>query len=254
MSFNKKFFILNLFLLSSVSYALDPPHDSTFSIDCRDCHTLHKAPGLNLVSSWGNWYLCVSCHSPGNLASNYPLSFGDQAIPYNRGHSHRWYAYANNTTYQTLEPLNPNLSVRVKNGKIMCSTCHDQHSQSNAPFDPSSPPSGSGRHFQRIPNDLNQMCLDCHRLRNITDVTTYTGSKLSHPVGVVYDPGVSDNLNPAIRDVNGAFQSGPRFKNNGPGDSNVTNNLILDFSENVNCMSCHWVTYTDDHPGTIDKR
>jgi len=88
-------------------------------------------------------------------------------------------------------------------GKASCSTCHNQHYQSKQSFDPLSPSSyssspqfsnGEGRHFQRINNEQNQLCLDCHSARNKgndfynadpdDDVRTWTGNKKSHPVGV----------------------------------------------------------------------
>lgn len=93
-------------------------------------------------------------------------------------------------------PTNAAMAARIDNGKIMCSTCHDQHSQANQPSDPLSPTYGGsgtgticiggvndglacalndgthcpggeckGRHFQRIDNDTNQMCEDCHAAR-----------------------------------------------------------------------------------------
>lgn len=86
-------------------------------------------------------------------------------------------------------------------GKASCSTCHNQHYQSKKSFDPLSPAytgsgTGEGRHFQRIDNEQNQLCLDCHSARNIgndfaepntnpdDDVRTYSGTTKSHPVGV----------------------------------------------------------------------
>lgn len=86
-------------------------------------------------------------------------------------------------------------------GKAACSTCHNQHNQSKNPFDPFSPTAYTSgatedRHFQRVNNEQNQMCLDCHSHRNIgndfsdadatNDVRTYSGTKKSHPVGVTF--------------------------------------------------------------------
>ncbi len=109
------------------------------------------------------------------------------------------------------------MSMRIKDGKIMCSTCHDQHSQANQPFDPAAPAyagrgTGEGRHFQRLNNDVNQMCVDCHAPRDVQD------SNLgSHPVGVPI---------PA-----GEFQ--------------VPTALPLDSANEVQCMSCHQLHRTD---------
>lgn len=103
------------------------------------------------------------------------------------------------------------------NAKVVCSVCHDQHSQENQPFDPTAPAflgagTGEGRHFQRQHNDLNQMCVVCHKARNVT-----SSSQGSHPVGVTI-PG-------------GEFQT-PMA-------------LPLDNNSRVVCMTCHSPHYTD---------
>ncbi len=101
--------------------------------------------------------------------------------------------------------------------KVVCSVCHDQHSQEKTPFDPSAPPftgdgTGAGRHFQRQDNDTNQMCVVCHEARNVV-----SSSLGSHPVSVTLPVG--------------DFQTPP--------------NLPLDPSNNVVCMSCHAPHFTD---------
>ena len=91
-------------------------------------------------------------------------------------------------------------------GKAACSTCHNQHGQSKNSFDPYASVytsgGGEGRHFQRMDNEQNQMCLNCHSQRNIaptgsiTNVETWQGVdvKLSHPVGVDYATGTGSNI------------------------------------------------------------
>jgi predicted CXXCH cytochrome family protein len=74
--------------------------------------------------------------------------------------------------------------LRVTNNLIMCSTCHDEHSQTNAPFDSAAPAyagtnTGAGRHFQRVNNNTEQMCQECHVNRDVTNAVAG-----SHPVGV----------------------------------------------------------------------
>jgi len=84
------------------------------------------------------------------------------------------------------QPVSVALAARLASGKLVCSTCHNEHSQVAEPFDPTAPvypapgPGGAGRHFQRIDDDINQICVDCHSARNVTDA-----SQGSHPVGVV---------------------------------------------------------------------
>ncbi len=84
------------------------------------------------------------------------------------------------------EPTTPSMLVRLEDGKIMCSTCHNQHNQSKTPFTPyNSPPppytgpgTGAGRMFQRVDTPANEMCKDCHTARDVDD-----SSLGSHPVG-----------------------------------------------------------------------
>jgi predicted CXXCH cytochrome family protein len=82
-------------------------------------------------------------------------------------------------------PTNAALAARIDNGKIMCSTCHNQHEQDATPFDPNAPGSGDGRHFQRLDNDTNQMCKDCHNARDVGSLSGQ-GSNQSHPVNLAY--------------------------------------------------------------------
>lgn len=84
-------------------------------------------------------------------------------------------------------PEDPTLSAKLENGQIMCSTCHDQHSQDYLPFDPAAR-SGGLRHFMRVPNDTGQMCVDCHAPRNVTSAAAG-----SHPVGVPIPSGAYKN-------------------------------------------------------------
>lgn len=206
------FFLVGLLLSDNPGLALGPPHDSSRGIDCFDCHKMHNAPGGNLTASLGNATLCQSCHKSGGLADPLVLLNVDQAVPGTSGKHHRWDANAVNTTYQTATPLDSSMATRLDSGKIMCSTCHNQHSQDKKPMDPKAFPNGTftagvyGNHFQRIDNQTNQMCKDCHRARDIQSVRTYTGNKLSHPVGVMVS---SDNtpMHSVPYDVNGVAQA-----------------------------------------------
>jgi predicted CXXCH cytochrome family protein len=81
-------------------------------------------------------------------------------------------------------PGDPEMLWRMTDGYMGCSTCHDQHSQAMAPFDPQAPAyaqagGGAGRHFQRAGNGQDQMCWECHEARFVTNAVAG-----SHPVGV----------------------------------------------------------------------
>jgi len=95
----------------------------------------------------------------------------------------QWTVYANPDVNQ---PASFALAARMVAGKVTCSTCHNEHSQVAEPFDAAAPPypapgpGGAGRHFQRSDDDINQMCVDCHSLRNVA-----ASSQGSHPVGML---------------------------------------------------------------------
>ena len=78
-------------------------------------------------------------------------------------------------------PTNTDLLANLPGGQMMCSTCHNPHSQANSPFDPTAPAYtngfGEGRHYQAMDNRFDQMCLDCHAARGVTN--SILGS---HPV------------------------------------------------------------------------
>lgn len=109
-------------------------------------------------------------------------------------------------------PANGAMAGRLENGKIMCSSCHDQHLQVNQPFDPAiSTTYNAGitnnRHFQRVRNDDNSMCGDCHAARNVGKGGT------SHPVNV--------NLAAAAN------------------TKSPTLGTVLSAAGNVTCLTCH---------------
>ena len=133
----------------------------------------------------------------------------------------RWYVYVRPDINQ---PTSGPMSARVSNGKIMCSTCHDVHSQAREPFDTAAPPyagagSGASRHFQRIANDTDLMCMNCHAARNVT-----ASSAGSHPVGVAIPAGAYRN--PTLV----------------PLDKTLSN---------VRCSSCHTVHYAPMADGKL---
>ena len=92
----------------------------------------------------------------------------------------QWNIYVRN---DLCTPANTAMAAGLSNGQMMCSTCHDQHSQRYTPFDPTAPPyvsgSGVGRHYMIGNNNADQLCVDCHAPRNVTN-----SSSGSHPVGV----------------------------------------------------------------------
>ncbi len=115
----------------------------------------------------------------------------------------------------------------------------------------------SNRHFMRTHNALNEMCMDCHYYRKQTDVTTYTGNPLSHPVGKSYnsvkDPSQFLVVPQEPQSAGFAAQTGVRGELSGVTDSNPTNNVIFGLNNEISCLSCHGVHYTDSNSSTVHK-
>lgn len=264
-----------VFISMGTALAIDAPHPA----DCANCHTFHGSPGPSLTAAATNENLCLSCHASGKPASGKPFASSMQAVPGVSGTSHRWDASmppssSPNNTYglrATADLTNSPMKQRLGNfdDKVVCSVCHDVHSQAYAPWDPfsSATPGASGRHFQRDNNDLNQLCEDCHYYRTPasgqTSVRTYTGNKLSHPVVKIFSssqgetPDVSDTtqFNTAPREPAAASwsaQTGARYHLNGTGDTNLTNNIVLDANKRTRCLSCHGIHYADSDSSTTD--
>ncbi|MBL0311284.1 MAG: hypothetical protein IPP78_00950 [Holophagaceae bacterium] len=95
----KSILVIGLELITSASLlASDPPHNTSKSVECKSCHTLHEAPGAMLTAVAGNANLCMSCHNPTGTASAKPFVTADQALPGPglptgtpaAGTSHRW--------------------------------------------------------------------------------------------------------------------------------------------------------------------
>jgi predicted CXXCH cytochrome family protein len=119
-----------------------------------------------------------------------------------------------------LGPRLPDRSHDDTYAKVVCTVCHDPHKQDHPPFDPAAPADpgeytapGGGRHLQRRANDMNQMCVVCHSPRDVR-----SASEGSHPVSVGIPSGADFQL-PSV--------------------------LPLTATDEVVCMSCHDVHFTD---------
>jgi predicted CXXCH cytochrome family protein len=118
----------------------DAPHDPSNpaeAISCMKCHVGHNAPGGSLTTVDGNANLCQSCHSPtgggGPTGHGFPWADADQAnLVAHLGISHRWDAPTTNAGASTPDPSSP-MGSRLQDGRITCSTCHDQHNNTGKP-------------------------------------------------------------------------------------------------------------------------
>lgn len=258
---------------SNISAAADSPHMDANGVTCNSCHTLHAAPGVSLTNSASNANLCQSCHNQGS-GNAFPMENAMQAVPGVSGTSHRWdgsmpVASSPSNAHglrATADLSNAALKVYLnKYGNVVtCSVCHNHHRQAATPWDPNAPAyvagGGEGRHYQRIPNDLNQMCQDCHAYRAMSyakargDDALYPANGtnvFSHPVGEVLNSQGYDKAAPL--DYNGvAQQTAPRYKDSAAGETVTSNNLVLDSGSRVRCLSCHRVHYTDSNGATED--
>lgn len=81
-------------------------------------------------------------------------------------------------------PTNAALLAHMSDDRVVCSTCHNSHSQAQEPFDSRAPAyapgAGAGRHYLRVASDQDQLCAECHAARFVTN--SVAGS---HPVGML---------------------------------------------------------------------
>ncbi|MBI4815236.1 MAG: PKD domain-containing protein [Deltaproteobacteria bacterium] len=146
-------------------------------------------------------------------------------------------------------PLERPLALRTsQDGGIYCSTCHDQHSQANAPPDPNAPAyggagtgwvsTGNGRHYQRVANDANQLCLVCHSARNVT-----TSAGGSHPIGVSIPASATFQTPPGLQLIGGQVHCttchSPHYATSGGANGGAGDGYLLDMSLGQVCYQCH---------------
>jgi predicted CXXCH cytochrome family protein len=116
----------------ALALALDSPHNASnplgAAVDCDSCHIGHSSPGGALTTHSGNFNLCQSCHAGANFGFSGWTS-AVEAVPGVSGTSHTWSALV--TDGGTSAPAaGSEMGKRVPGGKLMCSTCHDQHNAS----------------------------------------------------------------------------------------------------------------------------
>ncbi len=141
------------------------------------------------------------------------------------------------------DPFESGMERRVADGKVVCSTCHNQHSQELTPADPNAPAYGGdgtgwGRHYQRVDNDANQMCHVCHSARDVTSST-----QGSHPVGIPV-PGTGDFQSPpdlglVQGNVDCTVCHSPHFTDSGGANGGAGDGYILRRHIGEICYQCH---------------
>ncbi|BBA71309.1 C-type multiheme cytochrome omcA [Geobacter sulfurreducens] len=215
-------------VLVAAAQAIDPPHGAVSGFTCSTCHSSHLSLG-----STGYNNICLSCHRPGvPLGGNRPLTMNDMANPFGtytgtrRGiiyqNSHAWTGSDTVLPAGALPPLSAGLTAGATTGVLSCTRCHDPHNNTYPPY-------------LRGANDLDQLCLDCHRVRNTSDHTRGT-----HPVNVNYGAA-------AAKDPTG-FHPAPVNAN--PANPTAAMKLV---NGAVLCSTCHGVHYADSNSATFDN-
>lgn len=254
--------VLMVFFFVQSASATDPPHSLAESVNCNDCHDLHSATGAALTKEPTNVDLCISCHTSGGSATNKRIDPAEFAVPGVSGRHHSTGtlpAVSDPSNAYGLRAVDDLSSAALKMfynkfGEVTCSVCHNQHSNAAVDWNAFS----TTNNFQRIPNDLNQMCEDCHWFRAI-GYATAKGENGSYPADGtnVFSHPVGDQLNSqgydrtAPLDYDGTAQTNaPRYETDQ--DGNTSNNLVLDSSTQIRCLSCHGMHYRDSNGTTVD--
>jgi predicted CXXCH cytochrome family protein len=211
--------LLGLTGLFGTAGATDPPHNGAENIFCSSCHIPHPVVPTSYFGSLtrdSNANLCLSCHFLGGVALNWPFASSDQAEPGTSGTSHRWdrdmtpgaaplylaaatpnNAYGLRTPSELATPALRTILTKYSNS-VVCSTCHQQHSQANTPYDPYSYNASAGDGGGTATGGS---------LNTLTD-TTKTGWTGSEWVGytLVITGGTAANINQA-RTISGSTGS-----------------------------------------------
>jgi len=163
----------------------DGPHMLDTPIICGRCHGIPDAPGGQVDFLEGQTALCLSCHHAAGQASGTALYGLDAADPYGtnplvpdgQGRSHAWGVPAVNAQADSVGPA-PGGAMEAyltADGKIKCTTCHNQHNNE------------AGSPYLRVSNDGDAMCKQCHAARN-----KGPGEGGTHPVGFAYPAGTGE--------------------------------------------------------------
>lgn len=115
---------------TAVVEAQSPPHwgGELARIDCTSqCHVPHHAAGGTLSPFATNANLCQSCHNSAGVAADLPVNNADKAVPGQTGTSHAFEVDAVAAAAGADLPLDAAMLNRVVSGRIVCSTCHNQH-------------------------------------------------------------------------------------------------------------------------------
>ena len=198
-------------------------------VTCGDCHTPVSGVGFAgaLFDQTPNC-LVGACHAQqlaeadGSKLFNYSTG-GDS------GTSHAWGVPYGSSGAGASGPSTTEQSSWAPRGILGCSSCHWPH------YAMENLTGLSTNSLLKRDNSADQLCLDCHRSRDISDASTLqAGKQMSHPVGVTI-PADSAHNSPPL-DPYGI--AGSVLKLVGAG------------SDTVSCSTCHGVHFADSNPYT----
>ncbi|MFZ4521386.1 MAG: cytochrome c3 family protein [Bacteroidales bacterium] len=198
-----------------------PPHNM-----CNGCHINHTSPGAQLTLVGGNANLCMSCHNPTGVASTSPFADVMKAVPGVSGNSHSWNSLAVNAMYQTNLPTNPDMLLRVYSNEIVCSTCHNQHSTTYAPF-------------LRASNSEDALCLNCHTARDVRRYADNPANKGTHPVGIAYTPGTDPRFTTTTFPLSATGKVVCSTCHDTHNSTSTDGNILRSASIDALCTNCH---------------
>lgn len=214
--------------LVTTAHAVDPPHTGVAGFTCSTCHTTHATLG---TTGYNN--MCLNCHRPGiPRGGSRPFTPADMANPFGTftgarsgvlyQTSHAWQGADTVLQAGALSAQDPSLAASKAVGMLTCTRCHDPHINTNRPY-------------LRIANDRDQLCLDCHRVRN---TASHIGG--THPVNVDY--AAAAGRRPA--------EFHPVPINASPANPTAAMRLVNGV---VLCSTCHGIHYADSNSATFDN-
>ncbi|GFO66963.1 hypothetical protein GMLC_05420 [Geomonas limicola] len=190
--------------------AIDGPHVDPSKVANNSCTVCHNEDVPSNSSVFNS--NCLSCHSDFSTGTN---SAAQQT-------SHKWTGSVTAPAAGAQSPTTGALTL-VQNytgSELACVLCHNPHDDSNDKY-------------RRIANGSDQLCLDCHRSRDVkshrVDPTKYPAS---HPVHVTYADAVAAN--------SAGYNAPPVNANPGNPGSDLGARLSAS-SGVVLCSTCHAV-------------
>lgn len=193
---------------------------------CAQCHYRHGSTNANLLKQASNYDGCNDCHNSTGDASSMSTDSWTSG-----GNSHAWNVNATNSTYDATPPTSSPMNTRMDGDNIVCSTCHDPHTNANT-------------NFLVNDNSSDAMCKDCHAPRNLGRFTDDINTNIGHhPVGLAYTPG-GDYVDPAptlsstqVGLVNGNIECSSCHSTH---NATITDgSLLRETMTNATCKECH---------------